>query len=122
MAGQDTTARAGKAVTPTISTHVLDTETGKPAAGVPVRVGRVLADGAIVPVGNGTTDTDGRIFSLVDGDLVVGVYRITFEVHQYRARCFYREVSLEINIEDTTRSYHVPLLVAPFGVSSYRGS
>ena len=102
---------------PTISTHVLDTETGQPAAGVPVRVGRVLEDGAIIPVGEGTTDTDGRILSLIDGDLVPGVYRITFEVHQYRARCFYREVSLEINIEDTTRPYHIPLLVAPFGVS-----
>jgi 5-hydroxyisourate hydrolase len=109
-------------VTPTISTHVLDTETGQPAAGVPVRVGRVLADGAIVPAGSGTTDLDGRIVALTEGELVAGVYRITFEVHQYRARCFYREVSLEVNIEDTSRSYHVPLLVAPFGISSYRGS
>jgi 5-hydroxyisourate hydrolase len=122
MAGQDTTAEGNRTVTPTISTHVLDTETGQPAAGVPVRVGRVLADGAIVAAGSGTTDVDGRIFALLDGELVAGVYRITFEVHQYRARCFYREVSLEVNIEDTSRSYHVPLLVAPFGVSSYRGS
>jgi 5-hydroxyisourate hydrolase len=122
MAGQDTTARAGKAVKATISTHVLDTETGGPAAGVPVRVVRVLADGALVPVGEGTTDKDGRILSLVRGEFVPGVYRIVFDVHEYRARCFYREVSLEINIEDTSRSYHVPLLVAPFGVSSYRGS
>jgi 5-hydroxyisourate hydrolase len=120
-AGYDS-ERASKAVTPTISTHVLDTETGQPAAGVPVRLGRVLADGAILPVGNGTTDTDGRIDSLPEGELVAGGYRITFEVHQYRARCFYREVSLEVNIDDTARSYHVPLLVAPFGVSSYRGS
>jgi 5-hydroxyisourate hydrolase len=122
MAGQDTTAEGDRTVTPTISTHVLDTETGQPAAGVPVRVGRVLADGAVVAAGSGTTDADGRIFALLDGELVAGVYRITFEVHQYRARCFYREVSLEVNIEDTSRSYHVPLLVAPFGVSSYRGS
>jgi 5-hydroxyisourate hydrolase len=122
MAGQDTTARGQQAVTPTISTHVLDTETGGPAAGVPVRVGRVLADGAVVVAGSGTTDADGRILSLVEGQLVSGVYRITFEVHEYRPRCFYREVSLEVNIEDTSRSYHVPLLVAPYGVSSYRGS
>jgi 5-hydroxyisourate hydrolase len=109
-------------VTPTISTHVLDTETGQPASGVPVRVSRVLADGHAVPVGSGATDADGRILSLLDGALEPGVYRIVFEVHEYRARCFYREVSLEINIEDTSRSYHVPLLVAPFGISSYRGS
>jgi 5-hydroxyisourate hydrolase len=109
-------------VTPTISTHVLDTETGQPAAGVPVRLRRVLADGHAVPVGDGTTDADGRILSLLDGALEPGIYRIIFEVHEYRARCFYREISLEINIEDTSRSYHVPLLVAPFGISSYRGS
>lgn len=109
-------------VTPTISTHVLDTEFGRPAAGLPVRVVRLLADGAAVPVGGGVTDEDGRVLSLLDGALEAGVYRITFEVHQYRARCFFREVSFEISIEDVSRPYHVPLLVAPFGVSSYRGS
>lgn len=109
-------------MSPTISTHVLDTETGQPGAGVPVRVGRVLADGAIVAAGSGVTDADGRILSLLDGPLVAGVYRITFEVHEYRPRCFYREVSLEVSIEDTSRSYHVPLIVAPYGISSYRGS
>ena len=82
-------------VTPTISTHVLDTEFGRPAAGLPVRVVRLLADGAAVPVGGGVTDEDGRVLSLLDGALEAGVYRITFEVHQYRARCFFREVSFE---------------------------
>lgn len=106
----------------TISTHVLDTETGKPAAGVPVVVRRILADGHAVPAGSGRTDADGRIGALLDGPLEAGVYRITFDVHQYRARCFFREVSLEISIDDVSRSYHVPLLVAPYGVSSYRGS
>lgn len=106
----------------TISTHVLDTETGKPAAGVPVRLARVLADGAIVPAGSGRTDEDGRIPDLLDGQLVAGVYRLTFEVHDYRPQCFFREVMLEVAIDDVSRSYHVPLLVAPYGVSSYRGS
>lgn len=106
----------------TISTHVLDTETGRPAAGVPVRLSRVLADGAVVPAGSGRTDGDGRIQALLKGDLVAGVYRIVFEVHEYRPRCFFREVALEVNVEDVARSYHVPLLVAPYGVSSYRGS
>jgi 5-hydroxyisourate hydrolase len=135
MARQDTTTspatgghrqreseRSDTAVTPTISTHVLDTETGKPAAGVPVRVKRMLADGAAIAVGSGNTDADGRIASLLDGALEAGIYRITFEVHEYRARCFFREVSLEVAIEDVSRSYHVPLLVAPYGISSYRGS
>jgi len=105
-----------------ISTHVLDTETGQPAVGVPVRIGRVLADGAIVPAGSGRTDVDGRIRRLLEGSLQAGVYRITFEVHEYRPQCFFREVVLEINVSDVGRSYHVPLLVAPYGISSYRGS
>jgi 5-hydroxyisourate hydrolase len=106
----------------TISTHVLDTETGRPAAGVPVRLSRVLSDGAVRPAGAGRTDADGRIRALLDGELTPGVYRLTFEVHEYRAQCFFREVSLEVGIDDTARSYHVPLLVAPYGISSYRGS
>ncbi|MFV2062249.1 MAG: hydroxyisourate hydrolase [Chloroflexota bacterium] len=106
----------------TISTHVLDTETGRPAAGLPVRLARVLADGALIPAGSGRTDDDGRIAELLEGELVAGTYRVTFEVHQYRAQCFFREVTLDVAIDDVARSYHVPLLVAPYGISSYRGS
>jgi 5-hydroxyisourate hydrolase len=106
----------------TISTHVLDMDNGQPAMGVPVRIGRVLADGAVVAVGRGRTDVDGRIRSLLQESLVPGVYRITFEVHEYRPQAFFREVVLDINVTDAERSYHVPLLVAPYGVSSYRGS
>ena len=106
----------------TISTHVLDTETGKPAPGVPVRLSRILADGDVRPAGSGRTDEDGRINALLDGELQAGLYRITFEVDKYRPQCFFRHVSLEIAVDDVSRSYHVPLLVAPYGVSSYRGS
>ena len=106
----------------TISTHVLDTETGQPARAVPVRLARVLADGAVVAAGEGRTDDDGRIRQLLDGELVGGIYRLTFEVHEYRPACFFREVTLDVSIDDVSRSYHVPLLVAPYGVSSYRGS
>lgn len=111
-----------EAAAQTISTHVLDTETGQPAVGVPVRIARVLADGAVVPAGSGRTDADGRIRRLLDEGLQAGVYRLTFEVHEYRPQCFFREVVLEIGVSDAGRSYHVPLLVAPYGVSSYRGS
>jgi len=106
----------------TISTHVLDTETGQPAAGLPIRLARVLADGALIPAGSGRTGDDGRIAELLEGELVAGVYRLTFEVHEYRAQCFFREVTLDVAINDVSRSYHVPLLVAPYGMSSYRGS
>jgi len=105
---------------PTISTHVLDTGLGRPAIGVPVRLAVILDDGALKPVGSGLTDVDGRVSSLVDL-LQPGVYRLTFELHEYR-RGFFREVTLEIAVDDASRSYHVPLLIAPFGVSSYRGS
>ena len=108
--------------TSTISTHVLDTETGEPARGVPIRLSRILADGAAMPSGSGRTDDDGRIARLLEGDLQVGVYRLVFELHQYRAHCFFRAITLEFSVDDISRSYHVPLLVAPYGVSSYRGS
>jgi 5-hydroxyisourate hydrolase len=105
---------------PTISTHVLDTGLGLPAVGVPVRLTTILDDGAQKLVGKGVTDVDGRIGSLVE-PLLTGTYRLTFELHEYR-RGFFREVTLEVAIDDVTRSYHVPLLIAPFGVTSYRGT
>lgn len=105
----------------TISTHILDTDLGAPARGVPVRLARLLADGAVVAVGEGHTDDDGRILRLASDALTPGIYRLTFELHEYR-RGFFREVTLELDIVDATRSYHVPLLVAPFALTSYRGS
>ena len=105
---------------PTISTHVLDTGTGRPAMGVPVRLAGLLDDGAHRALGEGVTDADGRIRSLVE-ELVTGVYRLTFELHLWRPG-FLREVTLEIEVDDASRSWHVPLLVAPFGATTYRGS
>ncbi|MFN8520773.1 MAG: hydroxyisourate hydrolase [Chloroflexota bacterium] len=105
---------------PTISTHVLDTGDGRPAAGVPVRLAGLLDDGAQRPVGEGVTDADGRIRSLLD-DLVTGVYRLTFELHAWRPG-FLREVTIEFEVDDASRSWHVPLLVAPYGATTYRGS
>jgi 5-hydroxyisourate hydrolase len=101
---------------------VLDTESGQPAAGVPVYLARILADGTVETAGAGHTDTDGRISALLDGDLVAGVYRLTFEVREYRPAAFFAEVSLDVVVDDVARSYHVPLLLAPYGISSYRGS
>jgi 5-hydroxyisourate hydrolase len=106
---------------PTISTHVLDTALGRPAHGVPVRLARLVADGAVVPAGEGTTDADGRIRRLLTGPLTPGIFRLTFELHEY-GRSFFREVTLEVQVEDASRPCHVPLLLAPFGVTSYRGS
>ena len=105
---------------PTISTHILDTAGGRPAAGIRVTLVRLADDGAEVPAGEGVTDADGRIRALLAGRLVRGDHRLTF--HLDGASPFFRRVTLELRIDDPDRSYHVPLLLAPYGISAYRGS
>jgi len=99
----------------TISTHVLDTGRGKPAAGVRVE----LYAGSDL-VGADTTDADGRIADLSGGQaLGAGSYRLVFSGPPSK---FFRRVELEIEIDDADRHYHVPLLVSPYSCASYRGS
>jgi 5-hydroxyisourate hydrolase len=105
---------------PTISTHVLDTELGRPAAGVKVRLARLVDDGAEVPAGQGTTDADGRIASLLSGTLTAGDYRLIFWVGGRGG--FFERIALDLHIDDVSRTYHVPLLLAPFSMTTYRGS
>ena len=99
---------------PTISTHVLDTEHGQPATGI--RVTLYAPDGQLA--GEATTDADGRVRRLLEGDLAVGEYRIEFELDA----TFFRRAVLTFRVDDTGRSYHVPLLLAPYSIASYRGS
>ena len=103
----------------TISTHVLDTGSGLPAPGV--RVICLLLEGdRVQAAGGGMTDDDGRIRDVLEGrKLVPGVYRMSFELGPDR---FFEAVTVDVRIEDASRSYHVPLLVSPFGLSTYRGS
>jgi 5-hydroxyisourate hydrolase len=96
----------------TLSTHVLDTATGRPAPGVAVSLEK---DGAVIA--RGVTDADGRVGQLA-ASLDPGRYQIVFELG---ARNFFRRVALEVEI-GTESKYHIPLLVTPFGVTSYRGS
>ena len=105
---------------PTISTHVLDTELGMPAKGIQVRLGRIVDDGAEVPAGRGTTDSDGRVRELLIGELTAGDYRLTFWIG--RAGGFFERISLDLHIDDVTRSYHIPLLLSAFSMTTYRGS
>ena len=99
----------------TISTHVLDTERGLPASGVRVEL---FAGDALV--GSGVTDTDGRVADLSQGQpLGPGRYRLVFSDPPSR---FFRRVELEIDLDDASRHYHVPLLVSPYSCASYRGS
>ncbi len=99
---------------PTISTHVLDTEHGRPAAGVAVRL--IAPDGQ--RAGEATTDADGRVRRLLNGLLVAGDYCIEFDLDA----AFFRKAVLTFRVDDTSRSYHVPLLLAPYSIASYRGS
>lgn len=106
-----------------ITTHVLDTSTGKPAAGVPVRLER-QKEGGWEDVGSGVTNEDGRVSDLVTGSIEPGVYRITFDSGAYfRDReHFYPIIRIEFRYKEDGRHYHVPLLLSPFGYSTYRGS
>ncbi|HWP81341.1 MAG TPA: hydroxyisourate hydrolase [Bacteroidota bacterium] len=111
-----------------ITTHVLDTTLGKPAAGVKVILELYYETEGWRELASGTTDGDGRITNLLDGDspLPQGVYRLTFETGDYfRATGsvgFYPYVSIVFQVHDTQGHYHVPLLLSPYGYSTYRGS
>src|SRR3954449_3007968 len=102
---------------PTISTHVLDTEHGTPAAGIDVALFRLSETGEH-EIGFGTTDDDGRIKRLTHDLLLPGEYVIEFRV----SGPFFGTVALTFRVDDTSRSYHVPLLMAPYSIASYRGS
>src|SRR6266496_4558324 len=112
---------------PTISTHVLYVTRGEPAAGVSVSVWRLEGGQRAMPQGAGETDADGRVGDLVNGPLAAGVYRLTFDVAGYFKKQgdpapFLSRVTLDFEVADVTRRYHVPLLVSPFSCASYRGS
>ena len=98
-----------------LSTHVLDTARGRPAAGVPVvlrRDGEVLEDTV--------TDDDGRIRF---GELETGIYELEFTVGEYFGEAtFLDRIPLRFTISDAAAHYHVPLLVSPWAYSTYRGS
>jgi 5-hydroxyisourate hydrolase len=102
-----------------ITTHVLDTSRGCPAKGVPVVLERA-ADDRWEPVGRGTTDADGRARDLLTSAPEDGRYRLTFDTGAYSR--FYPEVTVTFVVEAGEDHYHVPLLLSPFGYSTYRGS
>jgi 5-hydroxyisourate hydrolase len=111
----------------TITTHVLDTSQGRPAAGVPVTLEVEVAGGWEL-VGKGTTDKDGRVSDLVPEEITpaAGVYRLIFDTARYFAarevEGFYPQVTIVFKLRDPAQHYHVPLLLSPFGYSTYRGS
>ena len=112
---------------PGISTHVLDLTSGQPAAGVGITLERRGATDEWIEIATSVTDADGRVTD-VAGPVVPGrgVFRIRFATGDYfqaaGIRTFYPEVSVIFSIDDASRHHHVPLLLGPFGYSTYRGS
>jgi 5-hydroxyisourate hydrolase len=107
----------------TLSTHVLDTALGKPVEGIRVTL---ESDGAVL--GSGVTDADGRVADLQPHEepLRPGSYRLLYAVGEYFASAgrpsLYTEIVVQIQIGEWADHYHVPLLLSPFGYTTYRGS
>ena len=108
-----------------ITTHVLDTAVGRPAAGVHVLL-ETLSGGGWESVAQGTTDSDGRLKALMTEVPHPGAYRLIFDTRAYLeaqgTTGFYPEVVITFEASGGDRHYHVPLLLSPFGYSTYRGS
>ncbi len=110
-----------------ITSHILDTSAGRPAAGVPISLLQRQGDGWVL-LGSGSTNDDGRVadFTGTDDVLAAGTYKLTFYLSDYYAShkqsSFYPFVDVVFEIEGDGQHYHVPLLLNPFGYSTYRGS
>ncbi len=111
-----------------ISTHVLDISRGRPAAGVEVTLEVEHTAGQWRQVGEGRTNDDGRVPAMLPAGEVPGVghYRLAFAVRPYfeslHAKTFYSEIVIAFAVENPSEQFHVPLLLSPFGYSTYRGS
>ena len=111
-----------------ITTHVLDTARGRAAVGIQVELEGRDTSGSWRPIGRGATDADGRLRTLLPAGepLVPGVYRLIFDVEQYFSaqdvRGFFPRIVVEFAAADGEEHYHVPILLSPFGYSTYRGT
>jgi 5-hydroxyisourate hydrolase len=111
-----------------ITTHVLDTAAGKPARGIAVIVEFGQAPDRWIELARGATDANGRIaeFKPPLSRLKPGTYRLRFATLPYftamRVRAFYPEVQVIVEIDDASQAYHIPLLLSPFGYTTYRGT
>jgi len=113
--------------TPTISTHVLDAERGVPAAGIHVSLYKLGEDDRPIRLTQARTDDDGRVRDLLERPLSPGTYRLEFSLVGRTTGDdgddrFFRRLAIDLRVEDVSRSYHVPLLIAPYSMTTYRGS
>jgi 5-hydroxyisourate hydrolase len=125
--GPEADARLTGDSRPTISTHVLDTEVGRPAAGVHVTLSKLGDDGHPIRLTQALTDEDGRVPDLLNRPLSTGDYRLDFALAgrttpEAPDDRFFRRISIDLRVDDVGRSYHVPLLLAPYSMTTYRGS
>ena len=110
-----------------ITTHVLDTSIGRPAASVKIRLQTREGSDHWKTIGEGSTDDDGRLRTLLgDQPLRTGHFRLIFDIRSYFEQngreTFFPEAMITFEIKDASQHYHVPLLLSPFGYSTYRGS
>jgi 5-hydroxyisourate hydrolase len=111
-----------------ITSHVLDTAAGRPAEGIVVVLEQQLPGETWTELGRGPTNADGRVTSLLPDTtvLISGAYRLRFLTERYFTsrglRGFYPEIAVHFHVDDPAGHYHVPLLLSPFGYSTYRGS
>lgn len=108
-----------------LSTHVLDTALGKPATGVAIRLEHQFADGWEV-IGEGVTDSDGRLKDFISFPLQAGRYRLTADIGLYFAatarETLYPSAQIDFFISESAGHYHLPFLISPWSWSTYRGS
>lgn len=109
-----------------ITTHVLDTSRGRPAANLQIELHKKSGQDW-TPVGSGITDESGRCAALLgETPLAAGTYRLTFHAGAYfkvqHTESFYADIPVIFEVRDARVHYHVPLLLSPFGYSTYRGS
>jgi 5-hydroxyisourate hydrolase len=110
-----------------ITTHVLDVSLGRPAANVAVLLESQSARGEWAEIARGATDAEGRLRDWAAAEkLAAGIYRLAFDTRAYFAArkiaSLYPQVIIVFEVRDTQEHYHIPLLLSPFGYSTYRGS
>ncbi len=110
-----------------ITTHILDTTTGRPGSGISVVLERKTHTSGWQPMAEGISDIDGRINDLLSTKeaFLPGHYRFIFEIGPYfllqGIDCFFPQITVSFVVKDSMQHYHVPVLLSPFGYSTYRG-
>jgi len=104
-----------------ITTHVLDTGRGAPAARIPIQLDLFITGQGWHEVGHGLTSEEGRVLDFGE-PAVEGLYRIMFDIEAYMPHAFYPSIAITFEVRNRNERYHMPLLLSPYGYSTYRGS